>query len=185
MNSRPQTAARIATPSLARLSAAQMLDGYRSSKFTPRDVIDEVIAALEATHSLCNVMATEMFGSARSEADRATAAWKAGEARALTGLPITIKDLVYVAGTPAKGGAPMLEGFVPDVDAAVVTAVKEAGAIITCKTTTCESGYKLTADQSGNGHHPQPLAPRPHQRWLERRRRRGDSRGVRAACHRH
>jgi aspartyl-tRNA(Asn)/glutamyl-tRNA(Gln) amidotransferase subunit A len=128
-----------------------MLDGYRSSKFTPRDVIDEVIAALEATHSLCNVMATEMFGSARSEADRATAAWKAGEARALTGLPITIKDLVYVAGTPAKGGAPMLEGFVPDVDAAVVTAVKEAGAIITCKTTTCESGYKLTADSPVTG----------------------------------
>ena len=151
MNSRQQTAARIATPSLARLSAAQMLDGYRSSKFTPRDVIDEVIAALEATHSLCNVMATDMFASARSEADRATTAWKAGEARALTGVPITIKDLVYVAGTPAKGGAPMFESFVPDVDAAVVTAVKEAGAIITCKTTTCESGYKLTADSPVTG----------------------------------
>jgi aspartyl-tRNA(Asn)/glutamyl-tRNA(Gln) amidotransferase subunit A len=151
MNSRPQTAARIATPSLARLSAAQMLDGYRASKFTPRDVIDEVIAALEATHSLCNVMATDMFASARIEADRATAAWMAGEARALTGVPITVKDLVYVAGTLAKGGAPMLEGFVPNVDAAVVTAIRDAGAIITCKTTTCESGYKLTADSPVTG----------------------------------
>jgi len=151
MNSRPQTAARTAPLSLARLSAAQMLDGYRTGKFTPRDVIDEVIAALEETDSLCNVVATEMFASARIEADRAAAAWKAGEAKVLTGVPITVKDLVYVAGTPAKGGAPMLDGFVPDVDAAVVAAVKEAGAIITCKTTTCESGYKLTADSPVSG----------------------------------
>lgn len=151
MNSRPQTAARTAPLSLARLSAAQMLEGYRTSKFTPRDVIDEVIAALKETDSLCNVMATDMFASARIEADRATAAWKAGEAKALTGVPITVKDLVYVAGTPAKGGAPMLEDFVPDADAAVVTAIKEAGAIITCKTTTCESGYKLTADSPVSG----------------------------------
>jgi aspartyl-tRNA(Asn)/glutamyl-tRNA(Gln) amidotransferase subunit A len=151
MTSSPQAAARPASLTLARLSAAEMLDGYRNEKFTPRDVLDEVIAALEATDSLCNVMATDMFKSARTDADRATAAWKAGEAKPLTGVPITIKDLVYVAGTPAKGGAPMLAGFVPDVDAAVVTSVREAGAIITCKTTTCESGYKLTADSPVTG----------------------------------
>ena len=96
-------------------------------------------------------MTIDMFASARTEADRAAAAWKAGEAKALTGVPITVKDLIYVAGTPAKAGAPMLEGFVPDVDAAVVAAVKDAGAIITCKTTTCKSGYKLTADSPVSG----------------------------------
>jgi aspartyl-tRNA(Asn)/glutamyl-tRNA(Gln) amidotransferase subunit A len=92
-----------------------------------------------------------MFASARTEADRAAVAWKSGEAKTLTGVPITVKDLIYVAGTPAMGGAPMLDGFVPDVDAAVVSAVKEAGAIITCKTTTCEAGYKLTADSPVSG----------------------------------
>jgi aspartyl-tRNA(Asn)/glutamyl-tRNA(Gln) amidotransferase subunit A len=151
MTSNPQPAARSASPGLARLSAQQMLDGYRNKRFTPRDVLDEVIVALQTTDSLCNVMATDMFKSARIDADRATAAWRAGEAKALTGVPITIKDLIYVAGTPAKGGAPMLAGFVPDVDAAVVTSVKDAGAIITCKTTTCESGYKLTADSPVTG----------------------------------
>ena len=96
-------------------------------------------------------MTTDMFASARIEADQAGAAWKAGEAKALTGVPITVKDLIYVAGTRAQAGAPTLDGFVPDVDAAVVTAVKDAGAIITCKTTTCESGYKLTADSPVSG----------------------------------
>lgn len=143
--------ARTAPQSLARLSAGEILKGYRAGHFTPRDVVDEVIAALERTDALCKVMTTDMFASARAEADRAVAAWKAGEAKALTGVPITVKDLIYVAGTPASAGAPMLDGFVPDVDAAVVTAVKDAGAIITCKTTTCESGYKLTADSPVSG----------------------------------
>ncbi len=152
MNSRPQTAtAEIAPHSLARLSATQMLDGYRTGDFTPRDIVDEVIGALKDTDALCKVMTVDMFASARNEADRATAAWKAGEAKALTGVPVTVKDLIYVAGTPAQAGAPALDGFVPDVDAAVVTAVKDAGGIITCKTTTCESGYKLTADSPVSG----------------------------------
>jgi aspartyl-tRNA(Asn)/glutamyl-tRNA(Gln) amidotransferase subunit A len=136
---------------LARLSAREMLAGYRARRFSPRDVVDEVIAALESTDALCNVVVTDMYQSARAEADRAAAAWKSGEAKALTGVPITIKDLIYVAGTRANGGAPMLDGFVPDVDAAVVAAVRAAGAIITCKTTTCESGYKLTADSPVSG----------------------------------
>jgi aspartyl-tRNA(Asn)/glutamyl-tRNA(Gln) amidotransferase subunit A len=152
MNTLVQSAgARAAPQSLARLTTQQIFDGYRSGHFTPRDVIDEVIAALETTDARCKVIATEMFASARAEADRATAAWKNGEAKALTGVPITIKDLIYVAGTPANGGAPMLDGFVPDTDSAVVTAVKAAGAIVTCKTTTCESGYKLTADSPVSG----------------------------------
>ena len=152
MNSRSQTAAlEIAPHSLARLSATQMLDGYRNGDFTPRDVVDEVIGALKDTDTLCKVMTVDMFASARNEADCAAAAWKAGEAKALTGVPITVKDLIYVAGTPAQAGAPALDGFVPDVDAAVVTAVKDAGGIITCKTTTCKSGYKLTADSPVSG----------------------------------
>jgi aspartyl-tRNA(Asn)/glutamyl-tRNA(Gln) amidotransferase subunit A len=152
MTSRSQTAAAdIAPHGLARLSATQMLDGYRAGEFTPRDVVDEVIDALKGTDALCKVMTADMFASARQEADRAAAAWKAGEAKALTGVPVTVKDLVYVAGTKAQAGAPALDGFVPDVDAAVVTAVKDAGGIITCKTTTCESGYKLTADSPVSG----------------------------------
>jgi aspartyl-tRNA(Asn)/glutamyl-tRNA(Gln) amidotransferase subunit A len=148
----PQTSsARVAPQSLARLSARQILDGYRAGHFSPRDVVEEVIASLENTDALCNVMVTDMFASARAEADRAVAVWKAGEAKALTGVPITVKDLIYVAGTHAGAGAPMLDGFVPDVDSAVVTAIKDAGAVITCKTTTCESGYKLTADSPVSG----------------------------------
>lgn len=126
--------------------------GYRRKAFTPRDVVDDTIVALQATNEACNAVVTPMYEQARVEADRVTKEMKAGEAKGpLAGVPVTIKDLVFVAGVPAYGGSPMNRAFVPEADAAVVSALKAAGAIITCKTTTCESGYKLTADSPVTG----------------------------------
>jgi aspartyl-tRNA(Asn)/glutamyl-tRNA(Gln) amidotransferase subunit A len=137
---------------LARLSAIELLEGYRAGRFTPRDVIEDVISALEVTNAACNVVVTPAYEQARAAADRATAAWSSGRPEGkLMGVPVSIKDLVYVAGIPALGGAPANKDLVPSVDAAVVSALKSAGAIITCKTTTCESGYKLTADSPVSG----------------------------------
>jgi aspartyl-tRNA(Asn)/glutamyl-tRNA(Gln) amidotransferase subunit A len=36
---------------LAKLSAVELLEGYRAKRFTPRDVIEDVIAALERTNA--------------------------------------------------------------------------------------------------------------------------------------
>jgi aspartyl-tRNA(Asn)/glutamyl-tRNA(Gln) amidotransferase subunit A len=137
---------------LARLPATDLLEGYRVGSFTPSDVIEEVIGALEKTNEICNVMVARMFDSARAEAKAATRAWASrSPVGPLTGVPVTVKDLIFVAGVPARGGAPVFEDFVPEVDSAVVTSLRKAGAIITCKTTTCESGYKLTADSPVTG----------------------------------
>ena len=149
-----------ANGALARLSAVDLLTGYRTRQFSPSDVIEEVITALEATDALCSVMVTPMFEAARAEAAAATTAWRSGVPKgALAGVPVTIKDLIFVAGVPARGGAPVLRDFVPDADAAVVSSLRRAGAIITCKTTTCESGYKLTADSPVSGITRNPWAP--------------------------
>ena len=142
----------VQTNELAGLSAVELLEGYRTKRFTPRDVIEDVISALEMTHASCNVVVTPAYEQARAAADRATLAWSSGQPQGkLTGVPVSIKDLVYVAGLPALGGAPANKDLVPSVDAAAVSALKSAGAIVTCKTTTCESGYKLTADSPVSG----------------------------------
>ena len=62
----------VAPQSLARLSARQILDGYRAGDFTPRDVIDEVIVALESTDALCKVIddGHVRIGSSRSRSCR-------------------------------------------------------------------------------------------------------------------
>ncbi|PIT06490.1 amidase [Bradyrhizobium nitroreducens] len=145
---------------LGALSASEIMAGYRRKAFTPRDVVDDTIAALQATNEACNAVVTPMYEQARAEADRLTREMRAGEAKgALAGVPVTVKDLVFVAGVPAYAGSPMNKDFVPDADAAVVSSLKAAGAIITCKTTTCESGYKLTADSPVTGTTRNPWNP--------------------------
>ena len=137
---------------LARLSAVELAAGYRARRFTPADVMADVIAALQRVDRRCKVVVEPLYEQARAEAEAASLKLQRGEAHgALFGVPVTIKDLVYVAGVPARGGAPANEGFVPAADAAVVSRLRSAGAIVTCKTTTCESGYKLTADSPVSG----------------------------------
>ncbi|TCU64250.1 aspartyl-tRNA(Asn)/glutamyl-tRNA(Gln) amidotransferase subunit A [Bradyrhizobium sp. R2.2-H] len=145
---------------LGALSVAEIMAGYRRKAFTPRDVVDDTIDALQATNEACNAVVTPMYEQARVEADRLTREMSSGEAKGpLAGVPVTIKDLVFVADVPAYAGSPMNKAFVPNVDAAVVSALRASGAIITCKTTTCESGYKLTADSPVTGTTRNPWNP--------------------------
>ena len=52
----------------------------------------------------------------------------------LHGLPVTIKDAIETAGLRSTGGAVELQGNIPERDAPVVRALREAGAIIFGKT---------------------------------------------------
>ncbi len=146
---------------LGTLSTTEIMAGYRRKAFTPRDAVDDTIAALETTNEARNAVVTPMYEQARAEADRLTNEMRAGEAKGqLAGVPVTIKDLVFVAGVPAYGGsADEQKRSQADNDAAVVSALKASGAIITCKTTTCESGYKLTADSPVTGTTRNPWKP--------------------------
>ena len=56
----------------------------------------------------------------------------------LMGKTVAIKDNICVAGVPMMNGASTLEGYVPDVDATVVTRILDAGGSIAGKTV-CES----------------------------------------------
>ena len=137
---------------LARLSAADLTAGYRTGRFDPVDVIEDTIRALEQTDRHCNIVVTDLYDDAIAAAKSIAQNYRKGEERRpLAGVPVTIKDLIFVAGKAAKAGAPSYSGFVPQVDAHVVQLLRNAGAIITCKTTTCESGYKLTADSPVSG----------------------------------
>ena len=55
---------------LGALSAIEIMAGYRRKAFTPRDVVDDTIAALQATSEACNPVVTPMYEQARAEADR-------------------------------------------------------------------------------------------------------------------
>jgi len=55
----------------------------------------------------------------------------------LAGKRVAIKDNICVAGIPMRNGSRVLEGYVPEVDATVVTRILDAGGTIVGKTV-CE-----------------------------------------------
>jgi amidase len=64
----------------------------------------------------------------------------------LKGLSVAIKDAVCIAGLPMMNGSRILEGYVPDVDATIVTRILDEGGTIVGKTN-CED-----LSFSGAGH---------------------------------
>jgi amidase len=78
--------------------------------------------------------------------------WKtnicAGGEGLLKGKTIAIKDNICVAGVPMMNGSALLEGYVPEIDASVVTRILEAGGTIAGKAACedlCFSGASHTA----------------------------------------
>lgn len=77
----------------------------------------------------------------------------------LAGKRIAIKDNVCVAGVPMMNGSLVLEGYVPEFDATIVTRILDAGGEIVGKAvceSLCFSGSSFTADTGPvlNPHHP-------------------------------
>lgn len=74
----------------------------------------------------------------------------------LFGRTIAIKDNVFVAGVPLMNGSSILQGYVPPIDATIVTRILDAGGEIVGKSVCesyCASGGSHTS-QSGPVHNP-------------------------------
>ncbi len=78
----------------------------------------------------------------------------------LSGKRIAIKDSICVAGVPMMNGSPLLEGYVPELDATIVTRILDAGGEIVGKAACedlCVSGGSHTSRYGPirNPHHPE------------------------------
>lgn len=80
---------------------------------------------------------------------------KGSEEGILQGERIAVKDVVCVAGVPMMNGSKLLDGYIPDVDATIVTRMLDAGATIAGKSN-CEDfsfssgGHTCTYGPVGN-----------------------------------
>src|SRR5262249_16869172 len=92
-------------------------------------------------------------------ADQALAAAREAEAAVmrgdplgpLHGVPISVKDLIAVAGAPFTFGSRTMAHNIATDDAPAVTRARAAGAIVIGKTTTSEFGCKAVGDSPLNG----------------------------------
>jgi Asp-tRNA(Asn)/Glu-tRNA(Gln) amidotransferase A subunit family amidase len=71
----------------------------------------------------------------------------------LHGVPVGLKDIIDTADMPTENGSPLCAGRTPSRDAAVVTRLREAGAVIMGKTVTTEFATR-TPGKTRNPHDP-------------------------------
>jgi fatty acid amide hydrolase len=96
---------------------------------TAREQVDAAARRAAAAAPL-NAMAVDRFAAARREA---AALDRAGAARPLAGMPVTVKESLWVRGTPASAGIPRLAAAASRADGAVAAALRAAGALIVGK----------------------------------------------------
>lgn len=116
-------------------STTRQAEAIRNGEFTSRELLDLLADRIERINPELNAVVTLDLERARKAADDADRRLAEGQTMGpLHGIPITIKDALEVAGVRSTGGATELADNVPDRDAAVVRALREAGAIVFGKT---------------------------------------------------
>ncbi|MEU8394912.1 amidase [Nonomuraea sp. NPDC048892] len=132
----------------------------RDRKTTSVDLVEQALGAVAVLDPALNAFVTVDAGGALAAARRADEELSGGGDRGpLHGVPVAVKDLIMVAGVPATMGSRHFAGYIPDTDAACVTRLREAGAIIVGKTTTHEFAYGPTGDRSATGASRNPWDP--------------------------
>ncbi len=113
---------------LTDLTIADAVAGLRQKSFSARELVDAHARAVEAVRPL-NAFITETLDDARARAGDADARLARGEAGALEGVPVGIKDLFCTEGVLTTAGSHILDGFVPPYESTVTANLKRAGAI--------------------------------------------------------
>lgn len=124
------------------LSAAELLEQTLERAAVAGEYINPFVHVLE-----------EPARAAAAESDRRFAA---GNARPLEGLPLTVKDTLWMEGVESADGSRARVGFVPSDTELAVRRAQEAGAVIFAKTTNpelCYFGYS-TSDVNGDTRNP-------------------------------
>ncbi|MDE2575697.1 MAG: Asp-tRNA(Asn)/Glu-tRNA(Gln) amidotransferase subunit GatA, partial [Rhodospirillales bacterium] len=119
---------------LTDLTLAAARDGLRSRRFSAVELTEAFLAAIAALNPTLNAFITVTAERARDQARAADAALAAGQGRALTGLPLAIKDLFCTQGVRTTAGSRILEHFIPPYESTVSANLLRDGAVFLGKT---------------------------------------------------
>ena len=128
-----------AAADLSALGAGALADGIRKKAFSAEAVVRSCLERIAAVDGRIQAWACLDPGLALDQARAADRHQAAGAPLgALHGVPVGIKDIIDTADMPTENGTVLHAGRRPAKDAALVTRLREAGAIIMGKTVTTE-----------------------------------------------
>lgn len=122
-----------------KLDATGQSEALDVGTVTALDLLDQSLARLDAMEPVLNAFSNVdrdgALAAAKASAERQAAGRRIGP---LDGIPVSVKDNIFVAGLPAEWGSLLFRSFVPDRDDICVERLRAAGAVIIGKTTTPE-----------------------------------------------
>ncbi|MSQ14776.1 MAG: amidase [Dehalococcoidia bacterium] len=152
------------------LSIAEAAERIQSGVLSPVELTEAYLEQIEQLDSHLNAYITVTAPEARAQAEQAHQEIREGRYLGpLHGIPIALKDLVATRGGRTTAGSKVMAQWTPAEDAAVVTRLREAGAVILGKTGMHEFAYGPTGI---NPHYGTPLNP-----WDDKRMPGGSSSG--------
>ncbi len=135
----------------ALMSAEELLAHYARRDLSPTEALQAVTERIARMNPEINAFAV-MNPASLAAAGESEARWQAGRPRGmLDGVPVTVKDLIDVAGLPTRRGSRLTDPAPKTFDAPSVVGLKEQGAVIIGKTTTTEFGWKSPGDNPLHG----------------------------------
>ncbi|MBM4312831.1 MAG: Asp-tRNA(Asn)/Glu-tRNA(Gln) amidotransferase subunit GatA [Deltaproteobacteria bacterium] len=119
---------------LCGLTIHELQEMLRAGQTTSAEITASVFERIDAVENRVRAYITLMKESAIAEAARADEVIRSGEMKALTGIPVALKDIFCTKGVRTTCGSRILHNFIPPYDGTVVEKLRAAGAVITGKT---------------------------------------------------
>ena len=114
---------------LNKLKIAEARDALRKGDVTSVELTEACLSAIEGAGAL-NAVVHKTPEIALEQARAADARIKGGDAPAMCGIPLGIKDLFCTKGVASQAASRILEGFKPEYESTVTTQLFDSGAVM-------------------------------------------------------
>ncbi|TSC61447.1 MAG: aspartyl-tRNA(Asn)/glutamyl-tRNA (Gln) amidotransferase subunit A [Parcubacteria group bacterium Athens0416_74] len=136
---------------LSKLTIAEARRALDAKEYSALDLTNAHLDAIREKDADIHAYLEVWEESARAEAVAADAMIARGEAKALTGIPLAIKDNMLIHGRKATAASKILEKYVASYDATVITKLKEQGAVFLGRTNMDEFALGSSTENSAYG----------------------------------
>src|SRR5204863_69907 len=151
-------------PEMTDMTIGELGRKLRAKELRAVDVVEACLQRIHERNPELNAFILVTAEESRRQAREADRELAAGRDRGpLHGVPLSIKDLFDVRGTPTTAASRVREGHVATQDAPAIGHLREAGAIFIGKTNLHEFALGTTSEDSAFGpvHHPKDPARSP------------------------
>jgi aspartyl-tRNA(Asn)/glutamyl-tRNA(Gln) amidotransferase subunit A len=128
----------------------------RSRKLSCVELIEETLSQIKKREKFNSFITMTAAAALKEAAERDNELSRGMDRGAFHGIPIALKDLFYTRGVRTTAGSLVYRDFIPSHDGAVVSKLREAGAISLGKTNLHELAFGIT---SNNPHYGPVLNP--------------------------